>query len=369
MRIIYIHKDKFQRRPPVISAVMILNDLGHEVTVVTEEMSDYWDGVFKVRGMDYLAIPSDYGQRGLRGIISKIKSYYKFRRKTKSLIEKCKRQGEQPVLWIEGAQTIVSLGTFIKEYRYILQIQELHTNSKLQLRSIGKIINKAAAVFMPEYNRTILYKVWFHLERRPFVLPNKPYFLPSESEIRNARARYQSIFSNLEGKKVILYQGGISKVRNLDSFIIAAKALGDDFMFVLLGPNQNGTVETLKPLWKNVYHIDFIPAPDYLAITSQAYIGIVSYVPNTLNNAYCAPNKMYEYGAFGVPMLGNDIPGLKQIEDLHAGVLVDETDINSIANAYNKIIEEYNMYSYNAKILFNSTNNEHTIYNALKLLG
>lgn len=368
MRIIYIHKDKFQKRPPVISAVMILNDLGHKVTVITENMSEYWANVFEERNMDYLMISSDYGQGGLKGVFSKIKSYICFRNKVKSFIEEIKRQGEEPLLWIEGAQTIVSLGTFIKKYRYVLQIQELHTNSKLQLRSIGKVISSASAVFMPEYNRTVLYKVWFNLEKRPYVLPNKPYFLPSETDLRNVKAKYQNIFNDLRGKKIILYQGWISKVRNLDNFINAAKTLGDDFMFVLLGPNQGGTVETLKPLWENVCHIDFIPAPDYLAITSIAYIGIVSYIPNTLNNAYCAPNKMYEYGAFGIPMVGNEIPGLKLIEDIHAGVLVDESDINSVAAAYKKIIAGYDTYSQSAKKLYSSTNNKQTIEVALNNL-
>lgn len=366
MRIIYIHKDKFQRRPPVISAVMILNDLGHKVTVVTEEMSDYWDGVFKVRGMDYLTIPSDYGQKGLRGSISKIRSYYKFRRNTKSLVEKCKRKGEQPVLWIEGAQTIVALGTFIKEYRYILQIQELHTNSKLQIHSIGKVINTAAAVFMPEYNRTVLYKVWFHLEKRPYVLPNKPYFLPEKKELEEAEVKYGEIFSDLKGKKIILYQGVIDGVRNLDNYIIAAKQLGDDYVFCLLGPGRGDSVEKLSAHWENVYHVDFIPAPYYMAITAKAYIGIVSYVPNTLNNVYCAPNKMFEYGAYGVPMVGNDIPGLKLIDIKKAGITREDTDVDSILDSYKTIIADHDEYSRNARLLYESTDNKETIRKVLE---
>lgn len=35
MRIIFIHKDLIQRRPPDISALLILSELGYEVSLVT----------------------------------------------------------------------------------------------------------------------------------------------------------------------------------------------------------------------------------------------------------------------------------------------------------------------------------------------
>ena len=85
----------------------------------------------------------------------------------------------------------------------------------------------------------------------------------------------------------------------------------NEYLFVFLGRDLSGYVENLKKQGYNVEHIPFTPAPDYLYFTSRAYIGIVNYADNCLNNIYCAPNKIYEYSAFGVPMLANDIPGLR----------------------------------------------------------
>ena len=48
-----------------------------------------------------------------------------------------------------------------------------------------------------------------------------------------------------------------------------------------------------------------------MEITSYARIGINFYRPNCLNKAFCAPNKIYEFSGFGIPIIGNDIPGLK----------------------------------------------------------
>ena len=82
-----------------------------------------------------------------------------------------------------------------------------------------------------------------------------------------------------------------------------------------------------KKLNENLNHVDFIPAPYYLCITRLAIIGILTYNPMLHNTAYCAPNKIFEYGAFSVPMIGNNIPGLNILKEHRAGILVNEDDM------------------------------------------
>ena len=132
-------------------------------------------------------------------------------------------------LWIEGAITIRSLGKFIRRYRYMLQISELHDNSKPQLKAISKVIRQAKLVFMPEYNRTVFYQIWFRLKNRPVTLPNKPYFIPSRNELENLKHKYGEQLKIFETHKVILYQGMIFEERDLSNFIRAIKELGSEY--------------------------------------------------------------------------------------------------------------------------------------------
>ena len=49
----------------------------------------------------------------------------------------------------------------------------------------------------------------------------------------------------------------------------------------------------------------------------MASIGVLSYFPRsgsigrTLNPLYCAPNKIFEYSKYGIPMISNDVPALR----------------------------------------------------------
>jgi glycosyltransferase involved in cell wall biosynthesis len=230
---------------------------------------------------------------------------------------------------------------------------------------IGKVIHKAKTVFMPEYNRTILYQIWFKLKQRPVVLPNKPYFIPSRELLEQLKERYWDKIGIFQNKKIILYQGLIHFERDLSNYIKAIKSIKEEYQLVLLG-HDYGILKQYLEIDPELIHIDFIPAPDYLLFTSLAHIGIVTYDPYGLNTAYCAPNKIYEYAAFSLPMLGNDIPGLKNIfEQRKIGVIVDENDENSIINGILEISNHLKKYKEQTRRFYESVDNTKIINNIL----
>lgn len=360
MQIVIIRKDALALIPPLLSVANILADLGHKVHIITSEVSEPISTILESKGITYQIL----NFTGKTSLIGKIIQYLKFRYNARKILSKL----EFDLLWVEDSHTMLSLGTFIKRYKYILQISELYNNDNRLMKAIGKVIDGAELVFMPEYNRSVMYQVWFKLKNRPILLPNKPYFVPSIDELEVIRPHYSSHLNKMASKKVILYQGRIHPERSIEGFVRAASLLGDDFLFVIMGKDQFGLVEKYRELNTNLLHIDFIPAPDYLLITSIAYIGILSYDPMLLNTAYCAPNKIYEYGAFGIPMIGNDIPGLKLLEHNNAGILIDENNEHAILNAYYWINENHETCSQNSKNLYNKTDNKETIRKALEML-
>lgn len=358
MDILYIHRANFDKRPPVISCVINLLRLGHKVTVITTGITDdLYKKIIDLGGTVEIAeykLHTNKFELFIRSI--------KYRYTLKNILKK--HNPQKTILWIEGNYTFSVLIGLFKKYRYVLQIQELHKN-QFQYFIIKHIIKKASIVFMPEYNRSYYYKCLYHLNSLPVVLPNKPYFIPSHIEINNIKKKYQNTIDIITKKKTILYQGIISSERDLAPFIKACNKLGNDYHFVILGKDY-GVLEKYKKIDHKIIHIPYLSAPDYLAITSLAYLGIVTYVPDCLNTVYCAPNKIYEYSSFGIPIIGNDIPGLRYpIKEYGLGEIVNEFDENNILNAITKITSNYNKYSEASLSFYNSVNSTLIIKEAI----
>lgn len=368
--IVIIHKEKLVDCPPLISTIMILKDLGYNLTLISIGISDYWKKELNNMGIVYF----EKKESGTKTPIRKVFEYYKFRKYVVNTLNRI-YPDKDCLLWVTCAPTILSLGTFIKDYRYILMILELHENSWYQKKAISRVINSAELVFMPEYNRTVMYQIWFKMKKRAIVLPNKPYFVPSEKDIQNhilpqIKQQYEKEIELFQSKKVILFQGWYGKPnRDLTAFVQAIKDLGDDFRLAIMGRYKKD-LDEYRAIDPNIIHIDFIPAPDYMAFTSLAYIGVVSYNPNSLNNAYCAPNKIWEYSTFSLPMLCNDIPGLKYtVEYSGAGICVDENDCMAIKKAIQSINENYGDFSKNSLKMNQEVDNKLIIAHALSCLS
>lgn len=128
-------------------------------------------------------------------------------------------------------------------------------------------------------------------------------------------------------------------------------------------------VDKVKAVYPDTVHIPYIPAPSHLEITSHAHIGIVFYKDDSLNRAYCAPNKIYEYAHFGIPMIGNRIPGLQDtVGQAHAAECIDMT-AEQIFSAIRKIESSYAAYSRSASQFFADTDNYAVMQNILRKCG
>lgn len=353
MNVVVINKEKFQNRPPVISTVLNLSNLGYNITLITVEINSFWEEKLKSKGINIVVIPDSRNCDKFSRLIE----YYHFRKKALLCIDDLAKKDAQMLLWIIGGNTILCFGKSLLKYKFILQIQELHENDHFFLKQLGKIINKAESVFIPEYNRSLIYQVWYKMKKQPIVLPNKPYFLPSKTELERLKTKYKDSIDALTGKKVVIFQGHI---RDITNYVKAVKELGSPYQILLVGHNH-GILDKLKEIDNSIMYIEFIPAPDYLVFTSLAYVGILTYETNSINNIFCAPNKIFEYSAYGIPMLAKDIPGLRMIEYEKAGKVVNEDDVESIKKALIDIDANYKQYSMYSQNLYDNTDNQESI--------
>lgn len=252
------------------------------------------------------------------------------------------------LLWVIHESSLVLFTDVLKDKKYIASIYEVNDHNMKFAKRMQKGVTNARAVITCEYNRSCIMRVWYKLNYTPKFIPNKPYFHPKE---KNLPCKFSS---ELEGKKIMLFQGHINTVRRIDTLCDAVSML-DDYTLVLMGGGDPEYIKFLKDKYKNIIFTGFITPPDHLLVTSHARIGIVKYDYIYLDHAYCAPNKIWEYTGFGIPVLGNDLPGLEStIGQAGAGLCIAMDTPESIVQAIKTIESNYEQYSANAKKFYES---------------
>lgn len=357
MKMIIIHIGDILKYPPVMSLIHTLDNKNIETIVITTESKYHLEQFHSVK---FEVLSYNYENTG---IAEKLKKMFSVRKGIDRLLEQY--YDSDSVVWITYNVSLKHINTKnLSKYHYVLQLMELMETIKLYEKApfklnAPKIAEQAVAVVVPEYNRAHITKAWWNLSHLPLILPNKPYYtnaIEKNSYIEDETAR--NVIGLLEGKKIILYQGILTRERPIDKIIRAVDKLGEDYAFVVMSGGENIYSDIASC---NYYFIPFVEPPLHLQVTSHAYIGVLTYLPvesefSKLNVLYCAPNKTFEYGMFGVPMLGNNLPGLQFLfKANHCGECFDEFSEDSICRAIKSIEDNYDKMSIQARKYYDST--------------
>ena len=350
--------------PPVISIMNICLDLGYHVVYLGTYGDQEGQKNLEKKGVRFKqVVPRDMNESSIVKYMNRIK----FRNKIyRNLAES--NISDKDYVWIFHSYTFYLLYELVDKYNVIyhpLEFSAFKMTWKQRLLSPGlnmvEAVKKAKKVVCCEYNRAQITKGIFSLDRLPFILPNKMY-LPNETLA--STAQIDEYLSLMQGKKVILYQGIFhNKERRLEEFCEAVQSLPEKYMLIAMGKGS-AYYENLKKKYTSdrILFIPFIKPPYHLLITKMASIGILSYFPvstriyEVLNPIYCAPNKIFEYARYGVPMISNDIPGLSYIfNQFHCGrVVKDPITPNAIKQTIEDLYSNYNAYSQGALNYYNS---------------
>lgn len=330
-----IDRTNIKLHPPVLSLLNYLHD--YKVTVVSSE----YDTDIVNRYPDYYFVG-----------VSKKKSYNKFfsildfRKRCKNAL-----QNNYDLIWIATGDTALWLSDILNKKKYVLNLFELYDKHPLYLWGIKNVVKKAQKIVVPEYNRAHIIRTWFCLKETPFVIPNKF----SDKKL-SPRMDLDGIDYKIPlNSKIIIYQGIASKERNLEALCEAIQKL-PNYKLVMMCKKSNYLVELMQK-YDFIIHQPFVAPPSHLAITSYAYIGIVTYDHYSLNTIFCAPNKIWEYASLGLPMLANSIPGLEEtVGKYHAGLCVEMNSVNEILQGIKSISDNYEFYVRGANELFESIN-------------
>jgi hypothetical protein len=231
-------------------------------------------------------------------------------------------------------------------------------------------IMHTSTVVTPEADRAWILKAHLGLEQKPLVIENK---LEPHPRTRNMPLPEcaRDAFNRIGDRPVFLFQGSWGNDRKDIGMVLETIAKNRPDYCVVTMPVSDAARARLSK-YPNAFMLPFIPAPDHFAVTSHATVGLAFYSDNgssllqRINAIYCAPTKIYEYAGFGVPTLGNKLPGLQvTIERAGAGVCCDLTE-ESILAAADKLITDLDTYQKNAVKFFEDTDLEKEIRDVLE---
>lgn len=344
--------------PPAISLVRALLDLGHEVTLIANGTACL---SAEVRSQDNLHLV-ELGARStakdrlvqIAAAPLVVRDYLRAHAETID------------VLWTTTDISARAVGRLALEFTHVMQISELVEftpavlmhNIPLHSRVVPELARQAAAVVVPEYNRAHIQRAWWKLPRVPFVLPNKPY--PDVLPVCDSNILPPSLHALMEDeRRILMYQGVYAEDRSLLPYAEAVKRLGPNYTLYIMGRAQDaeGTrmLETLRGEYRDfVVDIGHVVPPKHLLYTRFGGLGLLPYEPgkgkqfSSLNGLYCAPNKIWEYSKFGLPMLGSNVPGLENILTQADMGYTTGTDPDCIVSAIERIWENYEYISRNS---------------------
>lgn len=361
MRVLVIRIDSIVLFPPALNLVDALSSLGHEVTLIAN---------------DALLLPKAIRDRPNVNLVDlgpmppfpvSVLHGFEARRIIRSYLDD--NHDRFDVVWTTTDLAARDAGDRVLDMCHVMQMSELvesvplYTQGNIPLKSRRTIeyAQQAFRVVVPEYNRAHIQKTWWDLPATPTVLPNKP----SLGNVPPAHEVSPQIDETLsrEEKKILLYQGVYASDRNLKPFAESLEYLGGEYALYLMGKpigdKQKQLVLDLCDQYDDVHYLGFVAAPNHLSFTHYGRIGLLPYVPSSadryskLNALYCAPNKIWEYAYFGLPMVGSDVPGLTHAFREHdMGITTNCEDPRAIAEAIRHIEERYDQMSANSQQFF-----------------
>lgn len=370
MKVIVIRWGTMESLPPASSLVRALVRLGHEVTLLCNHLPG---GSIADLGQARTIDLGEYPAVGSSNHLAKRAESLLVLRKS---LKKCVDSAD--IVWTTSDNSAVYCLDIIPPEKHVLQLAELveyipliGSASLFKSKRFIKQARLAKQVVVPEINRAFIQKAWWNLPKTPAVLPNKPWMDCLEPCDLSEEPGFIAVLDRLstEGKKVVLYQGGFTEDRDLETYCKAIELLGREYAFCLMGPSNDYQLRLCEAYEQTIY-LGCYEAPRHLYAGLYADVGILPYKSNPgkvahlspLNSLFCAPNKLWEYALVGLPMVGNNLPGLRSVIERNGlGCVAVEGDPGSVAGAIAATCEERERFSARCSKFYGSVDIVHII--------
>lgn len=162
----------------------------------------------------------------------------------------------------------------------------------------------------------------YRLQATPVVVQNIP---PAPTSAYEPGPDGEEVTGSLRrgpGDFLLVYQGHLKLQRGLRRVLEALTRLPDHVRLLVVGggPDQAGLLDEIRTLGLSdrVEYLGRVPRAALFPILSACDAGVLTYSYDTLNDRYCAPNKVFEYAQAGLPVLATDQAPLRRVLDEYA---------------------------------------------------
>lgn len=261
--------------------------------------------------------------------------------------------------------------------RIVYDAHELYTEiGELSLKYRSKL-TKVERKYIKDANAVITVNEFIADEmanrykiKTPFVLYNST-IRPPDFELSVKYNKFRERWPELNGKKIVLYQGWFSLYRNLKQLVESACYLNDDICLVFMGYGEErevleGLCRELQ-ITEKVFFMEAVSQDVLLQYSASADAGIIPYPPVDMNHYYCSPNKLFEFMQASLPIIASDLPFLnKIINGYQIGITATLDSPEAFARAIHQFFEEYDQKTYAEKLQraaddFSWSNDEHKL--------
>lgn len=201
---------------------------------------------------------------------------------------------------------------------------------------------KSIARIIEVFENYVARRVDYVITATPFIAERFVKINPNTIDINNfpllSEIDIQETDEPRDSKKVC-FIGGISKIRGIHELVESLDGLDVQLeMGGTIPEDFRSSLESL-PGWKNVNALGFIDRQKSLAIKSKVSAGIVTFLPLP-NHINSQPNKIFEYMASSLPVVGSNFPLWREIiEKNNCGICVDSTNPQDIKRGIKFIID------------------------------
>lgn len=249
-----------------------------------------------------------------------------------------------------------AIQVFLKA-RLVYDAHELYRDSLIFSSAVRKFLGRLETHFMKScdaiiacnHPRAAIMHAEYGAPFLPAVVPNISRYM-AYKPTTNLQEKLKTAVLGIS--RLVLYQGAIIPGRGLEMTPHALSLLPENFGMALMG----GGVPAYKSILMNlavelgVGNRFFILPPvlqtQLFPFTCSADVGMVIYQNTCRNNYYCAPNKLYEYAAAGVPMVGTDFPTIRGfIESQNVGTLFHPESPEDLARAISEVCRSEATYA------------------------
>lgn len=334
--------------PPVYAFAQVLRDKGYQIDIIT--FDSYVPAPFDI-GENISVISA--GKYHIRSLTRK----WQLRRKFISIVKK----------YADDAALIISFCPFsflaglkvnkAKPHIYVaLELydfifRQLLTSPLTSVRNFLtlKKVHKASKIITPSIQRSAWLAGRAKLANMPDTIHNTPYHDPAAEKSNGQNDINHLVPENLRNQKTFLYTGRLNDMYCIKELLEAFSKFDKDAVLIITGirEEESYSKELLKlhatlPNKDRIILLSLVTRNDLIALQNYGDVGIcfIREFNNDIEKQMAAPNKVGEYLAQGLYVLGNENPYMKQFQYSGVATLVKNITPSDILVALNIAFEE-----------------------------